>query len=421
MTSEKRHMFRFFRAGGFDQARLDSGADLLALDTLDQKLWVALACPTTSVNFDQRTLKLLDTDGDGRVRAPELIQACKWAGTLLRQPDDLLKGSDTLPLEAIQSGTPEGKALVDVARNVLRSLGKPDAPSISVAEASDALQVLHNAPLNGDGILETVNIPANYTITTRIVNGQEVPLMVPNGGHDQAAKRKYSAIEVFWQGNWDKLFFQGSYTYARSKGNTEGGVKSDIGQDDTGVTQDFDYPELTLGSFGYLPNDRRHSLKLFGSWEVTDEWRVGANLLVQSGRPENCIGIYGNDPVVYRVSYFSCDSGVLPADETTNTPGTRNNGYTIIPRGTAGRLPWTKTLDLNVSYQPNWMKGLTLKMDVFNVLNAREAINVSEAGEDSLGRPIDGSVSFPNAQNTFLAPTNYQTPRSVRFTARYEF
>lgn len=159
MTSEKRHTFRFFRAGGFDQARLDSGADLLALDTLDQKLWVALACPTTSVNFDQRTLKLLDTDGDGRVRAPELIQACKWAGSLLRQPDDLLKGSDTLPLEAIQSGTPEGKALVEVARNVLRSLGKPDAPSISVAEASDALQALHNAALNGDGILVEASAP----------------------------------------------------------------------------------------------------------------------------------------------------------------------------------------------------------------------------------------------------------------------
>jgi outer membrane receptor for ferrienterochelin and colicin len=280
---------------------------------------------------------------------------------------------------------------------------------------------IYTMDVNGDGVLETVNIPANYTITNRVVNGQVVPLMVPNGGHDQAAKRTYSAIEVFWQGNWDKLFFQGSYTYARSKGNTEGGVKSDIGQDDTGVTQDFDYPELTLGSYGYLPNDRRHSLKLFGSWEVTDEWRVGANLLVQSGRPENCIGIYGDDPVVYRVSYFSCNPGVLPSAETVQTPGTRNNGYTIVPRGTAGRLPWTKTLDLNVTYQPAWMKGLSLKVDVFNVLNSREAINVSENGEDSLGRPIDGSVNFTGMQNTYLAPTNYQTPRSVRFTARYEF
>ncbi|AKU93168.1 hypothetical protein AKJ08_3555 [Vulgatibacter incomptus] len=33
------HRFRFFRAGGFDQVRLDRGEDLVALGQLDQKLW----------------------------------------------------------------------------------------------------------------------------------------------------------------------------------------------------------------------------------------------------------------------------------------------------------------------------------------------------------------------------------------------
>ena len=63
------HTWHFFRAGGFDQVRLDSGADLLALDQLDQKLWTALACPTTGLEFDKQTLALIDTDKDGRVRA----------------------------------------------------------------------------------------------------------------------------------------------------------------------------------------------------------------------------------------------------------------------------------------------------------------------------------------------------------------
>src|SRR5690606_34621883 len=110
------------------------------------------------------------------------------------------------------------------------------------------------------------------------------------------AKRTYSAIEVFFDGKWDQFFFQGSYTYAKSKGNTEGGVKSDIGQGDTNVTQDFDYLDLTTDTYGYLPNDRRHSFKLFGSYQFTDEWAVGANLLVQSGRPLNCMGVYDLDP-----------------------------------------------------------------------------------------------------------------------------
>ena len=30
-------------------------------------------------------------------------------------------------------------------------------------------------------------------------------------------KRTYSAIEFFFDGNWDKFFLQGSYTYAKSR------------------------------------------------------------------------------------------------------------------------------------------------------------------------------------------------------------
>ncbi|UWX04123.1 hypothetical protein H1235_01560 [Pseudoxanthomonas sp. NC8] len=66
-------------------------------------------------------------------------------------------------------------------------------------------------------------------------------------------------------------------------------MKSDIQQADTSVTQDFDYKELAVDSYGYLPNDRRHSLKLFGNYQFNDEWSAGGNLLVQSGRPINCL------------------------------------------------------------------------------------------------------------------------------------
>ena len=63
------HKWKFLRAGGFDQVKLETGADLANLDQLDQKLWVALACPTTGLEFDAKTLQLIDTDNDGRVRA----------------------------------------------------------------------------------------------------------------------------------------------------------------------------------------------------------------------------------------------------------------------------------------------------------------------------------------------------------------
>src|SRR5215472_11892119 len=142
--------WRFFRAGGFDQVKLETGADLMALDQLDLKLWVALACPASGLEFDKTTLALIDTDKDGRVRAPELIAAVKWAGSLLKNPDDLLKAAPMLPLAAINDAVPEGKPIASFARQVL---GKSDADSISLDEAGSAAQTFAAKPFNGDGII----------------------------------------------------------------------------------------------------------------------------------------------------------------------------------------------------------------------------------------------------------------------------
>jgi hypothetical protein len=147
------HTWKFFRAGGFDQVKLATGADLMNLDQLDQKLWVALACPTTGLEFCSKTAALIDTDKDGRIRAPELIAAVKWAGSMLKNPDDLVKGGDFVALSAINDATPEGKQLAASAKQILVNLGKKDATTISVADASDANKIFANTTLNGDGVI----------------------------------------------------------------------------------------------------------------------------------------------------------------------------------------------------------------------------------------------------------------------------
>jgi len=239
-------------------------------------------------------------------------------------------------------------------------------------------------------------------------NGNLTTVTVPGATLSPEAKRKYQAMEFFFDGNWDKFFLQGSYTYAKSIGNTEGGVKSDIGQNNTSVTQDFDYIELTVDTYGYLPNDRRHSLKLFGSYEITDEWTVGANLLVQSGRPINCLGDLDRDP--------TRAPGTLPNPGTFN-PHPYGSSFmrclnSPVPRGTAGRLPWTNNIDMNVAYAPNWAEGLQFKVDVFNVLNSQKVTSVSEVAEDA---------ATGSQLETYLAPTSFQAPRTVRFMVQYDF
>jgi hypothetical protein len=146
------HHWKFFRAGGFDQVRLAGGADLLALDQLDQKLWVALACPTTGLEFDTRTLALIDTDHDGRIRVPELIAAVKWVGGLLKNPDELLKSSPSLPLSAINDATSEGKQLLASARHILATL-KKTADSVTLEDTTALAEKLVETTFNGDGII----------------------------------------------------------------------------------------------------------------------------------------------------------------------------------------------------------------------------------------------------------------------------
>ena len=147
------HGWRFVRLGGFDQVTLRSGADLMALDQLDQKLWAALSCPAKGLEFDEKTLALIDTDGDSRIRAPEMIAAVKWAGSLLKNPDDLMTGAESLPLSAINDATPEGRDVLSSAREILANLGKADSQEITPEDTADTAKIFAETRFNGDGII----------------------------------------------------------------------------------------------------------------------------------------------------------------------------------------------------------------------------------------------------------------------------
>ncbi|MGH8077933.1 MAG: TonB-dependent receptor plug domain-containing protein, partial [Lysobacter sp.] len=149
---------------------------------------------------------------------------------------------------------------------------------------------------DGDGTLELVELSSEQL------------------GYDESV-RKYKAIELFFARAWDnEWFLQGSYTYSKSYGNNEGFVRSDNGQDDAGLTTLFDQPGLGDGSYGRLPNDRPHTLKVWGAWQFAPEWLVSGNLLVQSGRPINCFGNHPTDEFAqaYGTESFYCDGVLVP-------------------------------------------------------------------------------------------------------------
>lgn len=150
------HRWQFFRSGGFDQVRLDSPADLRALRSLDQKLWAALACPVKGLEFDTRTLEYIDSDKDGRIRAPELLNAVDWVLSVLADANVLFSGNE-LPLAALNDSE-AGQHLKAAAQRLLTNIGKPDATSIALVDTDDPARVFPPEKPNGDGL-----VPATLT------------------------------------------------------------------------------------------------------------------------------------------------------------------------------------------------------------------------------------------------------------------
>ncbi len=147
------HVWRFFRAGGFDQARIESGADILALDELDMKLWVALACPVAGMEYDSKTLEILDLDHDGRIRASEIIETVRWLKLVLNDPEALIGEDETLPLSVISEQTVEGRRVLASAKRILTSRGKEDADRVTVEDATNTEHVFDQTDFNGDGVV----------------------------------------------------------------------------------------------------------------------------------------------------------------------------------------------------------------------------------------------------------------------------
>ena len=164
------HRWRFYRAGGVDQVRIDCGADILNLDQLDQRLWVALSCPTEGVEIDARTLAVLDEDSDGHLRPPEILAAVKWLGEVVSKPDALLEGVDGVPLDNIRTDTAEGRKVLAAAQHILATQGV-EAVTINTDDTLRAMGSLAEATHNGDGVVPpaTVQDEAARAVGTEIV------------------------------------------------------------------------------------------------------------------------------------------------------------------------------------------------------------------------------------------------------------
>lgn len=145
--------WKFQRVGGLDQVVLNTADDIAHLDELDPKLWVALSCPSSGFDFDDKTLALLDADKDGRIRIPDVIEAVKWLKIRLNRLDIIMQGNTELPLSAINNNTQEGKRILTTVVAILDNVNKSNKPTISLNDLHDSNLINANNLFNGDGII----------------------------------------------------------------------------------------------------------------------------------------------------------------------------------------------------------------------------------------------------------------------------
>jgi hypothetical protein len=146
------HRWRFYRCGGFDQVVIATGDDLRHLSGLDPKLWTALSCPTLGLEFDSHTLALIDADGDGQIRVPEILAAVRWACDMVKDPQVMFEDGG-LPLDAFDHSRADGARLRAAAARILAYVGKGPDEGLAVDDFADMTRLFAPAHFNGDGVV----------------------------------------------------------------------------------------------------------------------------------------------------------------------------------------------------------------------------------------------------------------------------
>ena len=236
--------------------------------------------------------------------------------------------------------------------------------------------------VDGDGVVDDITVP-----------GEEL---------GPKAKRIYRSLTLSADRQGERWYASLNYTWAKLNGNYEGLVKSTNGQSDTGTTSDFDFKELMYGADGYLFNDRRHSFKLYGSYDITDQLQLGANLLVQSGTPITCLG---GGP-----GSFDTEYGYAGVFHTCNT-----DIEEVSKLGSSGRTPWTVSFDPSLLFRPAAMPGLSVQFSITNLFNSIKPLQVFETKFE-----LDGNGTVTDYFNHEKGKY-YTNPRSARVQLQYDW
>ncbi|MBQ7349910.1 MAG: hypothetical protein IJW56_03390 [Bacteroides sp.] len=152
INKDQKYKWQFENIGGCSRVKISSGQDIAHLEELDTKMWTVLSCPVKGLEIDEKSLAYMDFDADGKIRVNDVVGVSKWVTKVLKNPDLLLQGKDSVNIEEINVENEEGLKLSKAAKQILTNLGKEEI-QISLADTADISAIFAKTRFNGDGVI----------------------------------------------------------------------------------------------------------------------------------------------------------------------------------------------------------------------------------------------------------------------------
>ena len=199
-----KHIWNYDNVGGSTRVKITSGADIAHLSELDPKMWTVLSCPFAGLEIDEKSLKYIDTDSDGRIRVNDIIITAEWMTAAIKDADLLIKGADGIDIEQFNQDDANGKRLYNSAKQILANLGK-EGSVISLAETKDSTAIFAKTAFNGDGViteLSTADLDEKAAIAAAVASfGGVVDRSGDKGVNTELIEKFYQALADYaaWQ------------------------------------------------------------------------------------------------------------------------------------------------------------------------------------------------------------------------------
>jgi murein DD-endopeptidase MepM/ murein hydrolase activator NlpD len=151
-NGDSRYKWTFDTVGGVTRVKISTGEDIAHLGELDPKMWTVLSCPVNGLEIDEKVLKYVDCDGDGKIRVNDVIATAKWLAGALNNPDAIIEGKDSFDIELFNKEDASGLKLYNSSKQILENLGKQGSV-ITITDAVDTAAIFAKTRFNGDGVV----------------------------------------------------------------------------------------------------------------------------------------------------------------------------------------------------------------------------------------------------------------------------